>query len=237
MKRTIQFIANALGYEVHSLFSSSSVGIQRSRIMDRLAINFVFDIGANTGQYALDLRRFGYKQRICSYEPQHRAFSVLQKAAVNDEQWKVVNSACGPKSGKAVIHVSKNSFSSSLLPILDAHLRNSENSRYVSREEISVCSLDEDVNPGLTDSDKVWLKIDTQGYEAAVLEGAAEVLRHASAVECELSMVPLYRGQPLIGDMIGLLYRSGFRPVHLTPGFSERDTGYTLQMDGIFLRM
>jgi FkbM family methyltransferase len=237
MKRTIQFIANALGYEVQSTSSSLSMANRRTRIMDRLAINLVLDIGANVGQYASDLRRAGYKQRICSYEPQHKAFSSLARAAAYDDEWKVFNSACGAKAGKAVIHVAKNSFSSSLLPISDAHLRNCENSHYVSQEEISVCSLDEEVRLNLTDSDNVWLKIDTQGYEAEVIKGAAEVLRFVSAVECELSLVALYNGQPLIGEMISLLYRSGFRLVNLAQGFSEHSTGYALQMDGIFLRM
>ncbi len=236
MKRTIQAIANVLGYEVHSLASSLSMANRRARIMERLGINLVLDIGANAGQYASDLRRTGYKGRICSYEPQDKAFSLLTKAAANDDEWQVFNSACGAKTGNSVIHVSKNSFSSSLLPISDAHLRSAESSRYVSQEEVSVCSLDEEMRLWVTDGDNVWLKIDTQGYEAEVLKGAAEVVRLVSAVECELSLVSLYEGQPLIGDMITLLYRSGFHLVNLVPGFSERDTGYALQMDGIFLR-
>jgi FkbM family methyltransferase len=153
------------------------------------------------------------------------------------QRWTVVNSACGAKKQTATINVAKNSYSSSLLPIFDRHVQNAKDSTYVSQEEISVCSLDEEVLSSLTAKDKVWLKIDTQGYEAEVLKGAAGLMNRVSGLECELSILPLYDGQPLIDEMIRLLYESGLRLVDIAPGFCEVDTGYALQLDRIFLGM
>jgi FkbM family methyltransferase len=235
MKRTIQSVANALGYEVHSL--SSSVPNRRFRMMERLGINIVLDVGANAGQYASGLRKSGYKGRIRSYEPLHEAFASLSIKAAHDNAWIVVNSACGAKKQTATINVAKNSYSSSLLPILDKHVQNAKDSKYMSQEEISVCSLDEEVLSSLTANDKVWLKIDTQGYEAEVLKGAVGLMARVSGVECELSILPLYDGQPLIDEMIHSLYEKGLRMVDVAPGFCESETGYALQIDGIFLRM
>jgi hypothetical protein len=116
-------------------------------------------------------------------------------------------------------------------------VQNAKDSTYVSQEEISVCSLDEEVLSSLTAKDKVWLKIDTQGYEAEVLKGAAGLMNRVSGLECELSILPLYDGQPLIDEMIRLLYESGLRLVDIAPGFCEVDTGYALQLDRIFLGM
>jgi hypothetical protein len=62
-------------------------------------------------------------------------------------------------------------------------------------------------------------------------------MARVSGVECELSILPLYDGQPLIDEMIHSLFEKGFRLVDVAPGFCESETGYALQIDGIFLRM
>lgn len=234
MKRGIQFIANTLGYEVHkkSWFSHH----KRIEMMNRMGINLVLDVGANNGLYASSLRQDGYKDRIWSYEPLGRAFAELRNAAASDKQWRTVNSACGAQAGSTKINVANNSYSSSLLPMLELHSSNAPESEYVAEEVVSVCSLDDDVVPSLVSRDKVWLKIDTQGFEAEVLKGAHKLMSSISALECELSLAPLYEGQPLIDAMLTMIYSYGFRMVGLAPGFCERETGYALQIDGIFVR-
>ena len=206
-------------------------------MMQRLGINLVLDVGANDGAYALELRRNGYQGRIWSYEPLHEAFADLERAAAGDDLWKTVNCACGAKAGSAKINVAKNSCSSSLLPMLEAHSASAPGSEYVSEETIPVCTLDDSIMPFLNHQDKVWLKIDTQGYEAEVLKGATRLMPRVQALECELSLVPLYDGQLLIDEMISMVYRLGFRMVGVAPVFAQPETGYTLQIDGTFLRV
>jgi FkbM family methyltransferase len=206
-------------------------------MMQQLGINLVLDVGANDGAYALELRRGGYQGRILSYEPLHDAFADLERAASGDELWKTFNCACGAKAGSAKINVAKNSYSSSLLPMLEAHSASAPGSEYVSEETISVCSLDESVMPSLRPEDKVWLKIDTQGYESEVLKGATRLIPHVGALECELSLVPLYDGQLLIDEMISMIYQMGFRMVSIAPVFAQPKTGNTLQIDGTFVRV
>jgi FkbM family methyltransferase len=197
----------------------------------------VLDVGANDGGYALELRHGGYRGRIWSYEPLHEAFADLNRAAAGDDLWKTANCACGAKAGSALINVAKNSASSSLLPMLQACSRNAPDAAYISQETISVCSLDDSVMFSLSPEDKVWLKIDTQGYEAEVLKGATRLIPHVRALECELSLVPLYDGQLLIDEMMSMIYQLGFRMVSVAPVFSEPATGYALQIDGTFLRV
>lgn len=235
MKRAIHSLFNTLGYEVHKL--SWFAPARRIRMMQQLHINLVLDVGANNGTYALDLRKGGYRGRIWSYEPQHEAFAELEKAAADDDGWKTVNCACGAKAGSADINVAKNSYSSSLLPMLEAHSTTLPDSAYVSSETISVCTLDDSVVASLGARDCVWLKIDTQGYEAEVLKGASRLMSKVQALECELSLVPLYDGQPLIDEMITAIYQMGFRMVGMAPVFSEKETDYLLQIDGTFLKV
>lgn len=232
----MQKVFSALGYEVHDL--SLSAPRRKLKMMQRLGIDFVLDVGANLGEYSAGLRRSGYKGRIWSYEPLHEAFGLLEKAAASDDLWRAINRGCGSTAGSAIINVAKNSESSSLLPMLAAHVASGPESEYIAKETISVCTLDESVIPSLDPSDNLWLKIDAQGYEAEVLKGATRLMPRVAALEVELSLVPLYQGQLLIGDMITMLYRMGFRMVGVTPKpvFCEPETGYSLQIDGTFVK-
>jgi FkbM family methyltransferase len=234
IKRAIQSVAKNMGYEVRRL---SWDGMDhRLAMMRRLGVNWVLDVGANDGQYASELRRNGYEGRIWSYEPLQDAFSRLDKVAAPDPLWKAINCGCGAKAGSATINIAGNSYSSSLLPMLDKHLMNAPSSAYVSEETVSICSLDESVVPHVGREDRVWLKIDTQGYEAEVIKGAQRLIPSICGMECELSLVPLYKGQILIDEMLAMIYAAGFKMVGVAPLFFEAETNYTLQVDGIFLR-
>ncbi len=80
------------------------------------------------------------------------------------------------------------------------------------------------------------LKIDTQGYEWQVLDGAVATLPRITAVLIEMSLVPLYEGQHLWLEIIARLEAMGFKTWSLQPGFVDPSTGRTLQVDGMFCR-
>ena len=80
------------------------------------------------------------------------------------------------------------------------------------------------------------MKVDVQGFERQVFDGAEQLLRSVRAVEVELSLEPLYEGQVLYLPMIDILQRSGFSLASVAPGFQDECTGRLLQFDGIFER-
>jgi FkbM family methyltransferase len=206
----------------------------RQAMMRYNQIDVVLDVGANTGQYAMQLRAGGYRGRIVSFEPLSSAFAFLSQHVANDAAWSAHNVALGADSNESVIHVSRNSYSSSILPMLDCHRRSAPDSVYIGEERIKVTTLDEITR--LTDTDRAMLKIDTQGYEHLVVAGAKRTLNRILLIECELSLVPLYSGQYLLGEMIALFSASGFRPTGFEREFSDRHTGYALQVNGFFCR-
>ena len=55
-----------------------------------------------------------------------------------------------------------------------------------------------------------FLKIDVQGAELDVLEGAVRTLARTAVVELEVEFVPLYEGQPLFAELDGFMRRNGF---------------------------
>ena len=96
--------------------------------------------------------------------------------------------------------------------------------------------LDSIADKYLDANSQLFLKIDTQGYEWQVLDGAIETLKRAKGVLCEVSLVPLYEGQKVWLDVIGRLESEGFLLWALQKGFVDHRTGQSLQMDAIFLR-
>lgn len=54
------------------------------------------------------------------------------------------------------------------------------------------------------------IKLDTQGSELGVLQGAATILNTVKLLEIEVEFNPMYEGQPLFGDVDAWLRRRGF---------------------------
>lgn len=210
---------------------------RRRKILDDAGINLLLDVGANSGQYARQLRReVGYTGRILSFEPQEAAFRTLQANAEGDAAWEVFHLALGDAETSLEINVAGNSYSSSFLEMLPAHLASAPESRYVGRETIQVRTLDA-LFPDLCQAgDRVYLKMDTQGFESRVLKGAEASLDRIAVIQMELSLVPLYEGEMLFHEMCAHMKSKGFRLVAVEPGFSDPGTGELLQMDGIFRR-
>jgi hypothetical protein len=79
-----------------------------------------------------------------------------------------------------------------------------------------------------------FLKIDTQGYEWFVLDGASKALSQVRGVLMELSATPLYEGQHLWQESIERLQKEGFTLWSLQPVFIDQSNGRTLRLDGLF---
>ena len=76
----------------------------------------MFDVGANTGQFAYDLRKNHYDGHILSIEPQAAANAILNKRAAKFENWEIMDPlALGAENTTGVLNISRNSVSSSLL--------------------------------------------------------------------------------------------------------------------------
>lgn len=200
-------------------------------------INLILDVGANRGQYAHDLFASGYAGRIVSFEALSAPHAALMAAANKNKRWHIApQAAIGPERGSVTMHVSGNEVSSSALQVLDLHTTAAPESATVRTETATMLPLDEAAKPYQQPTDRLFLKIDTQGYEAQVLAGATDVLRQAVGVQLELSLVPLYEGQALMPALVAQLNTLGFSLWSITPGFTDPHTGRMLQVDGVFFR-
>ena len=226
-----------VGLEVHRATPAFSPIVQINAALRHFAVDLVFDVGANEGQFALDLRSAGYQGRIVSFEPLSTAHRALTRASESDVRWVAYNRcALGAECQESAINVAQNSVSSSILPILDAHLSAAPEAASVGREHCSVVTLDSVAGRWLDSAANPFLKMDTQGYEWAVLDGAKAALPRLKGVLVEMSLVQLYEGQRLWRDVVARLEADGFVLWSIQPGFQDQRSGRTLQVDGLFFR-
>ncbi|MBL7998664.1 MAG: FkbM family methyltransferase [Candidatus Kapabacteria bacterium] len=211
------------------------VSRRRQIILDQLGIDCTIDAGANRGQYGGLLRRHGYKGIIHSYEPISSAYKELQKKIQSDPNWFAYHCALGEKKETAVVHVSNNSQSSSLLDMTSAHHDADSTSMFISDETINVVPLDDEFANITSGAKRIFLKLDVQGMEMSVMRGAENSLKHIPLVQAELSFVELYKGESLFLDFVLYMQERGFRIILLEQGFSDHRTGYALQCDLMFL--
>jgi FkbM family methyltransferase len=209
---------------------------KRAALLRDTSVNVVLDVGANWGGYAEELRARGYSQRIISFEPLSEPYATLNALAAVDPRWETHRVALGRADRMDTIHVSANTVSSSLLPVTGSSIRAEPSSAAVRSEQVQVRSLNSLQADILQPRDRVFLKLDVQGFEGEVLAGADRVLPQVVGVECELSLVPLYAGQPLMGEMLTRLETLGFQPIWIERGFTDARTGYMLQADALLIR-
>lgn len=206
--------------------------------LEALKVNVVLDVGANSGQFGTALRRAGYTGRIVSFEPLSGPFAVLQRKAAADQLWDCRQCALGDADQTITINVAGNAgASSSVLPMLKSHQDAFPPANYVGTEQVPINRLDSVAAEFLEPADVLFLKIDVQGFERQVLAGGMQTVNdRCVGMQLELSFIPLYQGDMLIHEAVGLVYSLGFRLTGLLPGFTDPRNGRMLQADGIFFR-
>lgn len=207
----------------------------RRLLLHYYQISTLLDIGANTGQYARLMRKLGYKGRIISFEPLAQAFAQLLENSHQDNDWFCLNYALGSEPGTSIIHISKNSYSSSLLDILPSHLEFDSNSVYIDEQEIEIKTLDSIFDQLDKKGENILLKIDTQGYEMNVLKGGMKSLANIAFIQLEMSVEPLYSNETLFPEMFSFLINNGFELFTFENGIRNPKNGKLLQLDGIFI--
>ena len=235
MKSLIARALRGMGYELRRINPVAERIAAVERLCRQNGVTHVLDVGANEGQFATDIRKAGWTGPITSFEPLSAAHAALQARAAGDLLWTIAQrAALGVDAGMVVINVAGNSQSSSLLPMLDRHRATAPESAYVGTEEVEVMPLDEAL-PAQA-SDLYLLKMDVQGFESAVLQGAPKTLASTRVLYCETALQPLYEGEKLFYELSADIAALGFRCAGLFNGHFDGSTGEALQCDAVFVR-
>ncbi len=219
------------------------------RVLDKLAIDCVLDVGANRGQFGDQLRAIGYKGWIVSFEPVRTSFEELVRRAAARPPWKAFPYALGASDGRAEMQIGESHFLNSFLTPLGPSKTLPMN-RAIGTETVEVRRLDSifasilastfdsisaESPPGVG-ARRIYLKLDTQGYDLEVLRGAEGVLSLILAAQTELSFVPIYHGMPGYAESLQEFESRGFGVVDFVPVTRVAGDLLMMEMDCILAR-
>lgn len=202
-----------------------------------VALDFtcIIDVGASNGGFARKARGLFPQTKIFSFEPMPAVYEELNQHFLQDNNFRSYNIACSDVRGSVDFFVSSNQGSSSLLDMGNAHKEAYPGSAEITKIHVNTDTLD---NILLTEKtgDMIFLKMDVQGGEMKVLEGAPEILKKVSLIFTEVSFIELYEGQPLVNEMIRYLAERGFLLMGIENVSQQLTDGQYLQADLYFKR-
>jgi FkbM family methyltransferase len=182
-------------------------------LIHRLDINVFLDVGANRGFFSKHLRMSGYAGRLISFEPIPADQERIRALAANDPAWIVCGYALGSTSGCKDFHINMSEEQTTLSSFLPLKAR-PEGTRTLS---VDIHRLDQVLAGLITGigSPRVFLKMDTQGFDDQVFEGASGCMDQIMGIQSEISVVPLYDGMPHYTESLACYERHGFQLTNL----------------------
>lgn len=235
IKKAIVALIHALGYDVYKIPKIDFAGL------DLMGINTILDIGANRGQFAKRAFAVFPKAEIFCFEPTKTAFEELHGWAKSSGQGRVFafNIALGNKREKKEMFLhSDHDDSSSMLQTTKGYERNFPFVKNQQAVKVNQYPLDLAVEELVKKSfeKEILVKMDVQGYEDLVIEGAKNTLSKAKACIIEIVNDELYKGQPdfskifLLMKSLGVAYYGNLEQV------KDHKDGHIIYYDAIFIK-
>jgi len=190
--------------------------MSHSRFVDAFPADFyltLVDVGSAGGAQPR-WGRFAPLLSAVLFDPREPAAS----GGLGRGQTRVYPVALGASTGDALLHVTALANMSSVLepnlPLMRTFRKKGPHAEVVERVKVPVTTLD-----ALAAEDRFApdvLKIDTQGSELQIIDGARGVLAGSVVLaEVEVSFLERYRGQPLFDDIVTTMRALGFELIEL----------------------
>ena len=182
----------------------------------------VVDVGANVGQWSTMLLDLVRPEKLVIIEPQPAAFDRLTQLFGGRSEIELHRVAVGDRQGTTTFRITRDTTGASVLPPRE-EMQELVGSNWSVQSEIEVPMTTLDVL--LRDLSQIsLLKIDVQGFEKAVLAGAAACLARTDFLLVELNYMPQYEGGSWFGEIHEILTREG--------PFVLADTSKPLRLNG-----
>lgn len=208
-------------------------------VLRELGINCVLDVGGNRGQFGLRLRKGGYDGRIVSFEPLPHLVEQLHRHADQDPNWQVMHYALGDEETEAEMNVvPAGGATSSLLPVSEFGKQWSPRLERTHKETVSIRRLEDVFDEAVAglDDPRVFLKMDTQGYDLRVFAGAGDRVKDVLGLQSEISCVPLYDGMPRMPQAMETYESAGFETTGIFPVSRDNERLRVIELDIVMIR-
>lgn len=197
----------------------------------------IFDVGAHYGETAFEYSARFNESKIYSFEPFIESFNILNDNVREKSCIHTFNIALGETIGTKKLNC--NSFSATN-SILETHeqggaIWGDNLLETIDTTEINITTIDDFVdNQQISGID--ILKIDVQGYEFNVIEGAKELIfkNGIKVIYLEIMILPTYKNQKYLEELLSLLRSYNFSLYNFY-NFSYDPFGSLRNLDAIFI--
>ncbi|MBC7979600.1 MAG: FkbM family methyltransferase [Armatimonadetes bacterium] len=218
-------------YKLRPFFQKLGFDVVRYKSLPELLaahrVDVVLDVGANDGGYGGDLRASGWQGEIISFEPQPHAFARLAEKSKCDHLWTCHQLGLGKEIGELTMNIYE-------MDVLSSFLVKHDQAGLVEQVKVEVRTLDSVLANLVAAGRRVFVKLDTQGFERNILKGCRAGTDRVIGWQLEMSVMPLYEKQMLIEQAIYVMRRRGYVLWKTVQGLRDPKTFQTYEMDGIF---
>jgi FkbM family methyltransferase len=209
------------------------------RVFREWRISGVIDVGANEGQYHGFVRgEIRFDGPVVSVEPIPALVQQLTNRARSEPAWRVEGIALGAAPGSSSFLVTAGSQFSSFLEPLES-TKGQFYGQTAIEESITVTV---DTLDALIDrhsdflGNRIYLKMDTQGYDLEALKGLSRHADRILALQSEASVKPIYKSMPHYTETIRACEAMGFT---ISQFFPNNDANFPLliEFDCHFVRL
>lgn len=198
----------------------------------------IFDVGAYVGETAIRYNRlFAGACDIYSFEPFRQSYNKLKSNVQGYPNIIPVNAALSNTNGTTAFQSNKFAATNSLLLTSEkaSETWGSDMMETTAEIQVPVRTLDDFAKQNQIESIDI-LKMDTQGSEYMVLEGASDCLSRniIKLIYTEIITVPSYKDQKSLDETLKIFRECGFELFNLYPAIdSNKQLRY---MDAIFIK-
>jgi FkbM family methyltransferase len=194
----------------------------------------LIDIGAHNGSFTHALNEYCGISCGLLIEPLPDKSDKL-KEIFNSPEYSVFECVLSDKAGFIDFEVNQAEFTSSILNIK----RSIPELSTINLGDAKIIKCEAKTLDELVSTSKITtvnlIKLDVQGAEHLVINGAINTLKITNMVWTEVSFKPLYENSSVFSDIYYLFEKIGFRLTEIEPGFRS-PSGELLQADCLFTR-
>ena len=240
MKRIIQRLAARFGCKISKLPQTSMQDpfAAMKKLLENRDSPVVFDVGAHHGKTAMLFRRLFPASTVYAFEPFKESFDELIQNTSSDPGITAFNYGLSDRDGIQAFNSNVNSQTNSLLSSDPSGHQTwgkgfLETNKTLSAEFKTLDSVLETISVPVIDI----LKIDVQGAEHLVMNGAVQACRQGriQLVYSEIITQPTYSGQQRLDETLASFYNRGFDLYNIY-NMDFTGDGRLRQMDVIFTR-
>ena len=195
---------------------------------------YIVDVGANVGQFLLASFLINQQMPVYSFEPHPKSYMLLSRVSALHKKSRIFENGLSDADALLTLNVLSSPDSSSFLSPSTLQLKSFNQKVVHTTQRLRVSRLDSFIPSITACTGHGFLKIDVQGYELKVLQGATSLIsNHIKYIYVELSLDIFYQDQPLAGSTIDLLCEYNFSLIGIyNPHYGKR--GQVLQADFLF---